>query len=116
VAGILELSLKRTALYKWKLVQIAKKFGAIDPDADFERLSAHTLSDLFDRSVVQREAYRELFSDYMDVTTASHVLAEMHDGTVRVVTGPMSIIGSAGLFSSRDQVHRLTPTRRYSPP
>ncbi len=104
VAGILELSLKRTALYKWKLVQVAKKFGAIDPDADFERLSAHTLSDLFERSVVQKEAYRELFSDYMDVAMASSVLAGMREGKIRVVTGPASIIGSAGLFSSRDQV------------
>ena len=29
--GVLRLALKRTALFKWKLVQIAKKFGAIDP-------------------------------------------------------------------------------------
>ena len=44
IRGLLELGLKRTALYKWKLVQVAKKFGAIDPDADYERLSIHRLS------------------------------------------------------------------------
>ena len=41
--GIIRLALKRTALFKWKLVQIAKKFGAIDPDADYEKISIHRL-------------------------------------------------------------------------
>ncbi|MDD3071275.1 MAG: DEAD/DEAH box helicase, partial [Methanoculleus horonobensis] len=44
--GILRLALKRTALFKWKLVQVAKKFGAIDADADYERFSIHRLIDL----------------------------------------------------------------------
>src|SRR5208337_456244 len=46
--GILKLALKRTALFKWKLVQIAKKFGAIDPDADYEKISIQRLLDYFD--------------------------------------------------------------------
>ncbi len=60
IRGILGLALKRTALFKWKLVQIAKKFGAIDPDADYERLSIHRLTEMFEDTVIQDEAYREL--------------------------------------------------------
>ena len=59
IRGILGLALKRTALFKWKLVQIAKKFGAIDPDADYERLSIHRLTEMFEDTVIQDEAYRE---------------------------------------------------------
>ena len=69
--GILKLALKRTALFKWKLVQIAKKFGAIDPDADYEKISIQRLLDYFDNTVVQQEAYRELLSGYMDVDAAA---------------------------------------------
>jgi ATP-dependent Lhr-like helicase len=104
IRGILQLALKRTALFKWKLVQIAKKFGAIDADADYERLSIHRLTDLFENSVVQKEAYRELFSVYMDVDTAARVVQDIRDGRIRVMTGPVSILGAEGLFSSRDQM------------
>jgi ATP-dependent Lhr-like helicase len=102
--GILQLAMKRTALFKWKLVQIAKKFGAIDADADYERISIHRLTELFDNTVVQREAYRELFSVYMDVETAGRVVRRIREGQIRVMTGPVSILGAEGLFSSRDQM------------
>jgi ATP-dependent Lhr-like helicase len=102
--GILQLAMKRTALFKWKLVQIAKKFGAIDADADYERISIHRLTELFDNTVVQREAYRELFSIYMDVETAGRVVRQIREGQIRVMTGPVSILGAEGLFSSRDQM------------
>ena len=104
IRGLLEIGLKRTALYKWKLVQVAKKFGAIDPDADYERLSIHRLSELFDRTVVQEEAYRELFENYMDVEAAAGVVAAVREGAIEVVTAQVSLLGAAGLFSSRDLV------------
>jgi ATP-dependent helicase Lhr and Lhr-like helicase len=102
--GILRLALKRTALFKWKLVQIAKKFGAIDPDADYEKISIHRLLDYFDNSVVQKEAYRELLSEYMDIETAAVLVKMIHEGKISVDLGPHSLIGAGGLLSSRDQI------------
>jgi ATP-dependent Lhr-like helicase len=104
MSGILRLALKRTALFKWKLVQIAKKFGAIDADADYEKISIHRLLDFFDNTVVQMEAYRELLSDYMDVDTAAAIVALIKEGKIRVELGPHSLIGAGGLLSSRDQI------------
>lgn len=104
IQGILEIGLKRTALYKWKLVQVAKKFGAIDADADFERISIHRLSDLFDKTVIQQEAYRELFSVYMDAEGASRVVRDLKAGSIEVAIGRVSLLGAAGLFSSRDLI------------
>jgi len=108
LSGVLKLALKRTALFKWKLVQVAKKFGAIDADADYERFSIHRLIDLFDNTVIQEEAYRELFSDYMDVDAAAGVLAAIHAGNVQIETGRLSLLGSEGLFSSRDMIQPQT--------
>ncbi|MFA5347310.1 MAG: DEAD/DEAH box helicase [Methanoregula sp.] len=102
--GILRLALKRTALFKWKLVQIAKKFGAIDPDADYEKISIQRLLEYFDGTVVQQEAFRELLSDYMDIDTAAWVVGEIKRGEIRVALGPPSMIGAGGLLSSRDQI------------
>lgn len=102
--GILRLALKRTALFKWKLVQIAKKFGAVDPDADYEKISIHRLLDFFENSVVQAEAYRELLTEYMDIDTAAAVVGLVKKGDVKVGIGPLSLIGAGGLLSSRDQI------------
>ncbi|MCQ8893801.1 MAG: DEAD/DEAH box helicase [Methanolinea sp.] len=102
--GILQMAMKRTALFKWKMVQVAKKFGAIDPDADYEKISVSRLIDTFDGTVVQKEAYRELFSVYMDVPAAARVVTLIREGKIRVAISPPSLIGSAGLFSSRDMI------------
>jgi len=102
--GILQLAMKRTALFKWKLVQVAKKFGAIDPDADYEKISVSRLVETFEGTVIQKEAYRELFSVYMDVPAASRIVSMVKDGQIRVSLSPQSLIGAAGLFSSRDMI------------
>lgn len=104
MSGILRLALKRTALFKWKLVQIAKKFGAIDSDADYEKISIHRLLDFFDNTVVQQEAYRELLSEYMDIDTAAAIVALIKEQKIQVALGPHSLIGAGGLLSSRDQI------------
>ncbi|HVN65760.1 MAG TPA: DEAD/DEAH box helicase [Methanomicrobiales archaeon] len=102
--GILALALKRTSLFRWKLVQVAKKFGAIDVDADYERFSIYRLLDLFEGTVIQEEAYRELFTRYMDVPGASSILSSIQTGEVSVATGPLTILGREGIFSSRDMI------------
>ncbi len=102
--GVLRLALKRTALFKWKLVQIAKKFGAIDPDADYEKISIQRLLDFFDNTVVQQEAYRELLTEYMDIDTAAAMVSLIQKGKISVALGPHSLIGAGGLLSSRDQI------------
>jgi ATP-dependent Lhr-like helicase len=102
--GIIRLALKRTALFKWKLVQIAKKFGAIDPDADYEKISIHRLLEFFDNTIVQHEAYRELLTGYMDIDTASSIVRLIGEGKISVALGPHSLIGAGGLLSSRDQI------------
>jgi ATP-dependent Lhr-like helicase len=102
--GIIRLALKRTALFKWKLVQIAKKFGAIDPDADYEKISIQRLLEYFDGTVVQQEAFRELLSEYMDIGTAAGIVAKIRQKEIRIALGPHSVIGAGGLFSSRDQI------------
>jgi ATP-dependent Lhr-like helicase len=102
--GILKLALKRTALFKWKLVQIAKKFGAIDPDADYEKISIQRLLDYFDNTVVQQEAYRELLSGYMDIDAAAEIVGMVKAKEIDLAIGPHSIIGADGILSSRDQI------------
>ena len=85
-------------------MQIAKKFGAIDPDADFEKISIQRLLEYFDGTVVQQEAYRELLLEYMDINAAIAIVDLIVKGEIQVALGPHSLIGAGGLLSSRDQI------------
>ncbi|HJJ48006.1 MAG TPA: DEAD/DEAH box helicase [Methanocorpusculum sp.] len=104
VEGILQLALKKTALYKWKLVQVAKKFGAIDADADYEKISINRLLELFDGTVIESEAFRELFFSNMDVDGAKWILERLKNHEMGAKCSRLSIIGAQGLFTGRDVV------------
>ena len=104
VEGVLKLALKKTSLYKWRLVQAAKKFGAIDSDADYEKISMNRLLDLFDGTVVEQEAFRELFFSSMDAEGAKEVVRRLRDHEMETRCSRLSVIGALGLFSERDLV------------
>lgn len=104
VEGVLKLALKKTSLYKWRLVQAAKKFGAIDSDADYEKISMNRLLDLFDGTVVEQEAFRELFFSSMDAEGAKEVVRRLADHEMETRCSRLSVIGALGLFSERDLV------------
>lgn len=104
VEGILMLALKKTSLYKWKLVQVAKKFGAIDADADYEKISINRLLELFDDTVIEREAFRELFFSNMDVSGAKLIFSRLQNHEMETRCSRLSIIGAQGLFTGRDVV------------
>ena len=104
IEGLLRLAMKRTALFKWKIVQIAKKFGAIDPQADYEHISIHRLLDTFEGTPIQTETYRELFTTIMDVHEAARLVQQIQSHETEVVIAPLSAIGREGLTSSRDMI------------
>ena len=104
IEGLLKLAMKNTALFKWKIVQVAKKFGAIDAQADYERISIHRLLDTFEDTPIQTETYRELFTTIMDVREAAALVQQIQSGETKVVIAPLSAIGREGLSSSRDLI------------
>ncbi|WP_281175248.1 hypothetical protein [Methanogenium cariaci] len=89
IEGLLRLAMKRTALFKYKIVQIAKKFGgAIDAQADYERISIHRLLETFEGTPIQTETYRELFTTIMDVKEAALLVQQIQSGDTEVVIAP----------------------------
>jgi ATP-dependent Lhr-like helicase len=67
-------------------------------------VSLNRLIDLFEGTVIAKEAYRELFTDYMDIKGAMKVLESIHHADTKVETGLLSVFGREGLFSSRDTI------------
>ncbi|WP_115862907.1 DEAD/DEAH box helicase [Halorussus litoreus] len=104
VAAIIELSLKHSDSLKFKLSQVAAKFGALrrwEGGAGGPRID-RLLAALEDTPMYD-EAVREVFHDDLAVEQASEILARIQSGEIEIVTtGGHTPIGTGGISSGRE--------------
>lgn len=104
IEPILEMTLKNTTLLRWKMVHVARKFGAISRDVDYQRVSMAKLLAVFEGTPMYREALREIYHDRLDLDRARETIVAVKDGKVAVVFSSISPIGSSGRGGGRDLI------------
>jgi ATP-dependent Lhr-like helicase len=102
VEPILEMTLKNTTLLRWKMVHVARKFGAFSRDVDYQRISMARLLSVFEGTPMYREALREIYHDRLDLQSAKQILNMIHEGSITITTSSLSPIGSSGRGGGRD--------------
>ncbi|MCL7410759.1 MAG: DEAD/DEAH box helicase [Methanosarcinaceae archaeon] len=105
IEPIIEMTLKNTSLMKWKMVHVARKFGALSRDIDYDRISMKKLLEIYKGTSMYEEVMREIFHNNLDVKRARDVLLGIMSGDIAVKICPVSTpIGAAGFAMSRDLV------------
>jgi ATP-dependent Lhr-like helicase len=84
VEPLLSMSLKRSTLFRWKFVHIAKRFGAISKDVSYNHLSLRRIIDSYEGSIIYRETLKEIFKDNLDLENTARVLEGIKKGGIRV--------------------------------
>lgn len=98
IKPILEITLKRSSLFPWKLAQVAKRFGAVSKDAERYRLKR--LLYAYEDTPLYEETLNEIFREKLDIPLAITILQRIQSGdiTVRVhKTKEPSPMGMAAL-------------------
>ncbi|HUK84714.1 MAG TPA: DEAD/DEAH box helicase, partial [Candidatus Acidoferrum sp.] len=72
----------KTGLFKRRVIQVARRFGALKKWADFSNVSIQKLITSFEGTPIYEEGLKEVFSKDLDVDGLIMVLKRFHDGDV----------------------------------
>jgi ATP-dependent Lhr-like helicase len=108
VEPLIRLVMKNSSHLRWKFVFVAKKFGAVEKDADYREVNFNRLLEAYEGTPMFEEAVRKVLWEDMDLEGTRDVVRRMEQGTIQFRITSLSPIGRAGLERSKEM---MTPQR-----
>ncbi len=84
-AETIKNSIKRTSLYEYRFLNVAKRFGIINKYADFTKIRLRSLIDMYENSVVEEETFNEIFSSKIDIKSVEEILSKIKKGEIEII-------------------------------
>jgi ATP-dependent Lhr-like helicase len=82
---ILEKTLPRSSLFKFRFLHIAKRFGAISRRASFDKINIDRLIDVYWNSPIYKETLQELFTEKLDLEKTEEVIKRIQSKEIKIV-------------------------------
>jgi ATP-dependent Lhr-like helicase len=111
LAPLVRLAVRRSATFKWRFVQAAKKFGVVSRDADYRTMNLDALVEAYDGSPLVEEALERTIWEEMDVGAACSVLSDIRSGRLKLSSGRLSPMGILGIEESGELVAPSRPSK-----
>lgn len=83
---ILKKILGKSSIFRWRLLHVAKRFGAIKKDADFSEIRGDRLAEAFEGTPIWNETEREVRLEKMDVAKLEQFIELLQNGRVKIET------------------------------
>lgn len=81
---LLYSALKRIPLFRWKFVNVAKRFGAISKDYQHTNIAMPRIIESYANSPIYKETFREILKNNLDLEKARIIMDEIRLGTRKV--------------------------------
>jgi ATP-dependent Lhr-like helicase len=101
VHSLMRVILRNSTFMKRIFVHVAKKFGAIRRDVDWEAVNLPRMFEAYENTPLFDEAIDKAIWERLDVDRTVDVLTMITNGDIEVQVGPLSPIGKAGIEWSR---------------
>jgi len=101
IEPILRLSLPRSNLFKYKFIQVAKRFGVIRKNAKYDKISINKIIEVFKNTPLEEEVFREIFQDKLDIEKTKQILSLIQKNKFKILEiEGLSVLGKEGLKKS----------------
>ncbi len=94
---LMRVVLKNSPYLRWSFVHVAKKFGALRRDVDWEAVNIQRLLKIFDQTPLLEEVFAKVFWERLDIEGTQRVLERIKAGEIQIVMSKLSPIGRMGL-------------------
>lgn len=108
VESLIRMVMKNSSHMRWRFVFVAKKFGAVEKDADYRNVSFARLVEAYENSPLMQEAIDKVLWEDFDVLRTVKVIKAIESGEIDISICGLSPIGNAGLSQSKELI---TPQR-----
>jgi ATP-dependent Lhr-like helicase len=108
VESLVRLVIKNSSHMRWRFVYVAKKFGAVDKDADYKNVNFSRLVEAYENSPMFEEAIGKVLWEDFDLDGTVEVVRRIESGDLEFQVCGLTPIGRAGLSHSKELI---TPQR-----
>lgn len=107
-------AVKNTNAFLYRFMHVAKRFGAINKNTEFNNYRLKKLLEIYDNTPITREAYKEMLVEKLDLDGAEKAITLINDGQLKMVPASAETIGelSTGFrdFSNPKTGHEVLET------
>ncbi|MCD6477743.1 MAG: DEAD/DEAH box helicase [Candidatus Aenigmarchaeota archaeon] len=97
---VIDNTIERTQMFRWRFIHIAKRFGAITKKARWDKVNMSKIIETFRDTPIFEEAKREVYLEKLDMEGAKEVFKMIKNGGIEVFvdnTEKLSPIGKVGV-------------------
>ncbi|MGQ9468589.1 MAG: hypothetical protein ACUVTD_01990 [Nitrososphaerales archaeon] len=85
IEDLLSVSNIGTHPLNWKTWHVAKKFGVISKDAQYDRKASRLIQDAYANTALYKEVLRELFLEKYSISATKEILSKIREGKIKLV-------------------------------
>lgn len=81
---VLDSSIEKSQMFKWRFIHVAKRFGAVENRAKWDKVNISRIIDSYRDSPIFEEAKREVLTEKMDLESAKDIVRKINEGDIKI--------------------------------